>query len=68
MELEAKQKIIRKNMSGSYIGFQVSKKREQFIVRHMGGSKGLSSSLALTKAQKKKKKVPQDSIMTTGNQ
>ena len=67
MELEAKQKIIRKNMLGSYLGFQMSKKRVPFVVRHMAGSKGLSSSLALIKAQKQKK-VPQDSIMTTGNQ
>lgn len=50
MELEAKQKTVRKNMLESYLGFQMSKKREEFIVRRKAGSKGLSSSLAITKA------------------
>lgn len=36
LELEAKQKIVRKNMLGSYLGFQMSKKREQFIVKTYG--------------------------------
>lgn len=31
-------------MLGSYQGFHMSRKREQMIVRHMAGSKDLSSS------------------------
>lgn len=42
----------------------MSKKRVEFIVGCKAGSKGLSSSLAITKAQNQKK----DCIMTTGNQ
>lgn len=45
-------------MLGSYVGFQMSKKREQLIVRHMVSSKGLSSSFALMMIQKQNSKAP----------
>lgn len=49
-----------KNMLGSYLGFQMSKKREEFIDRCKAGPKGLSSSLAITKAQNQKRRLYND--------